>query len=76
MVLGRKFACRMGEKHILYDFTGSDPSLRSKPHRFKCFKGEEVIEDGHTEPMQPQDPLKNNGEELVEINLAHVRKEA
>lgn len=55
----------------------SDSSLEFEPHNLECFVGEEVdIVDDNTEPTQMQDHPKDQGKELIEINLTEEGKKA
>lgn len=56
---------------------GSSPSLRFELHNYECFAGGGANDDDHpAEPTLSQDCPKDQGEELIEVNLANDREES
>lgn len=67
----------MAEQPTSYDLYWVRSFFRSEPHNLECFVGEEADNrDDYVEPIQLQDLPKDQGEELIEINVTEQGKEA
>lgn len=63
--------------YLLLRFTGSSPSLGFEPASISCFAGVEAdIDNSQEELEQPnRDKSKDQGKEMIEINLVAQREE-
>lgn len=55
---------------------GSNPFLRSEPHNFECFIGEEANADKTMTACSITRPSKGPRSELIKINLGDEGREA